>query len=219
MPVINALGMERLSSRLSGWRKATVFLVSATPNRLDPRAPFVIDTHELGRRPGSQHVMSVSVPAPAELGVEMLAVPEGVPIEIDLRLEAVMEGVLVTADAVAPLKGECVRCLEPIIDEVEVHFQELFMYDDTRDAATLDENDEVTLTDGDLVDLEPALRDAVVLELPIDPLCSEDCLGLCPDCGFRLAEDPSHTHEAPIDPRWAGLVGLETSNDAQEGAE
>ncbi|WP_300680110.1 YceD family protein [Nocardioides sp.] len=188
--------------------------MSATPHRLDPRAPFVIDTHELGRRPGSQRELTVTVPAPAELGIEMLAVPEGVPVDLDLRLEAVMEGVLVTADGVAPLKGECVRCLEPIVDEIDIHFQELYMYDDTRDAATVDENDDISLTDGELVDLEPALRDAVVLDLPLQPLCSEDCLGLCTECGFRLVEDPEHTHDAPIDPRWAGLVGLETGDEA-----
>ena len=51
------------------------------------------------------------------------------------------------------------------------------------------------------------LRDAVVLDLPLAPLCSEDCLGLCPDCGVRLAEDPSHAHDTS-DPRWAALTAL-----------
>lgn len=154
--------------------------------------------------------------APAELGIEMLAVPEGSMIELDLRLEAVMEGVLVTADGVADLKGECVRCLEPINDEVTIHFQELFMYDDSRSVETLEEEEDINLTDGDLIDIEPALRDAVVLDLPIDPLCSEDCMGLCTECGFRIVEDPTHSHDAPIDPRWAGLVNM-TEPEAAEG--
>ncbi len=99
---------------------------------LDPRAPLVLDTRELGRRPGSQREVTRTVPAPADLGIEVLRVPEGSPVELDLRLEAVMEGVLVTGSATAELDGECVRCLEPISDEIEVRFQELFVYDDQR---------------------------------------------------------------------------------------
>jgi uncharacterized protein len=78
---------------------------------LDPRAPLVLDTRELGRRPGSQHQVKRTVPAPADLGIEVLRVPEGSPVDLDLRLEAVMEGVLVTGSASAELAGECARCL------------------------------------------------------------------------------------------------------------
>jgi len=166
----------------------------------------VLDTRELGRRPGSQREVAFEVPAPADLGIEVLAVPEGSPVVLDLRLEAVMEGVLVTGSARAGLVGECVRCLEPISDEVEARFQELFVYGDVdRDAG----DDDVQRLEGDLLDLEPELRDAVVLALPFQPLCREDCPGLCAECGARLADDPEHRHEAPIDPRWAGLAALQ----------
>ncbi|MFT4081033.1 MAG: YceD family protein [Nocardioides sp.] len=176
---------------------------------LDPRAPFVLDTRELGRRPGSQRELTRTVPAPADLGIEVLAVPEGSPVELDLRLEAVMEGVLVTGTARVGLRGECARCLEPIEDETEVGFQELFVYDDTRVGQDTDsEDDEVSKLEGDLLDLEPLLRDAVVLALPFQPLCQDDCPGLCPECGARLADDPDHGHEAAIDPRWARLTAL-----------
>ena len=63
--------------------------------------------------------------------------------------------------------------------------------------------------DGDLLDLEPAVRDAIVLSLPQNPLCTPDCPGLCPVCGFRLADDPSHAHEEVLDPRWAALRDLD----------
>jgi uncharacterized protein len=173
---------------------------------LDPRAPLVLDTRELGRRPGSQRKMSFSAEAPAELGIEILGVPEGSSIDIDLRLEAVMEGVLVTGTARATLAGECARCLEPIEDTITVDLQELFVYDDPHHAAREDElDDEVSRLEGDLIDLEPLLRDAVVLALPFQPLCRDDCPGLCIDCGARLADDPDHRHEAPVDPRWAAL--------------
>jgi uncharacterized protein len=184
---------------------------------LDPRAPLVLDTRELGRRPGSQRQKTFSAPAPAELGIEVMRVPEGSPVELDLRLEAVMEGVLVTGTAQAVLEGECVRCLEEIRDEVVGDFQELFVYDDEdrRD----DEDDDVSRLEGDLLDLEPLLRDAVVLSLPFQPLCREDCPGLCPECGARLADDPEHQHEEPIDPRWAALQGLAHQTEDQTGRE
>ncbi len=175
-------------------------------SKLDPRAPLVLDTRELGRRPGSQRKVSRSVPAPAELGIEVLGVPEGSPVDLDLRLEAVMEGVLVTGTARAALEGECVRCLGPVSDEIAVDFQELYVYDD-RDHDP-DEEDEVSTLQDDLVDLEPLLREAVVLALPFQPLCRDDCPGLCVECGARLADEPDHQHAAPIDPRWASLAGF-----------
>jgi uncharacterized protein len=174
----------------------------------------VLDTRELGRRPGSQREVSRTVPAPADLGIEVLGVPEGSPVELDLRLEAVMEGVLVTGTARAGLEGECARCLEPISDEVEVRFQELFVYDDQ--GVDPDEELEVSTLQNDLVDLEPLLRDAVVLALPFQPLCEDDCPGLCVECGARLADDPDHVHDAPVDPRWTALSALAEPEQQQD---
>jgi len=179
---------------------------------LDPRAPLVLDTRELGRRPGSQRLVSFTAEAPAELGIEILGVPEGSPVTFDLRLEAVMEGVLVTGTASADLEGECARCLEAIEDDLTIDIQELYLYDDSRegsarsrDSSGDDEDDDVSRTEGDLIDLETVLRNAVVLALPFQPLCQDDCPGLCPECGARLADDPDHGHDEPVDPRWAAL--------------
>lgn len=177
----------------------------------------MLDTRELGRRPGSQRQVKRTVPAPADLGIEVLRVPEGSQVELDLLLEAVMEGVLVTGTAYAVLDGECARCLEPISDEVEVRFQELFVYAEHQ--TSHDEDDEVSRLEDDLVDLEPLLRDAVVLALPFQPLCEDDCPGLCTECGARLADDPDHSHEAPIDPRWAGLAALTQDQQDPEATE
>jgi uncharacterized protein len=178
---------------------------------LDPRAPLVLDTRELGRRPGSQREVTRTVLAPADLGIEVLRVPEGAQVDLDLRIEAVMEGVLVTGTAHAVLEGECVRCLEPISDEIDVTFQELFVYDDQGHHRVGDdsEDDEASRLEDDLLDLEPLLRDAVVLALPFQPLCGDDCPGLCTECGARLADDPDHAHEAVIDPRWGRLQDLQ----------
>jgi uncharacterized protein len=182
--------------------------------RLDPRSPLVIDTHELGRRPGSMRSLSRSVPAPGDLTVDVVGVPPGSPVDLDLRLESVMEGVLVSATAQAEVTGECVRCLDPITRSVEVSMQELYAYPG-RERDVSDDDAELPVLEGDLIDLEPVLRDAVVLALPLRPLCRDDCPGLCPECGARLADDPAHGHEE-ADPRWAALQDLLSKQDPTE---
>lgn len=183
----------------------------------------MLDTRELGRRPGSQRTVTLTAEAPAELGIEILGVPEGSEVSFDLRLEAVMEGVLVSGTASADLEGECARCLEPIEEDLTIDIQELYLYDDTRDASAksqdeseVDEETDVRRTEGDLIDLEPLLRDAVVLALPFQPLCQDDCPGLCVECGARLADDPDHQHEEPVDPRWAALQNIDSSTASDE---
>jgi uncharacterized protein len=193
--------------------------------RLDHRNPLVFDTHELGRRPGALQRQTRTVDAPKDLGIaDVIGVPEGAPVELDLRLESVMEGVLVTGTARATAEGECVRCLEPLHQEVAADFQEMFTYPDADDrgrsrtaepADDEEDEDRLFLEDG-LFDLEPVLRDAVVLALPMQPVCRETCEGLCSECGVRLDENPDHHHDA-VDIRWAALQGLaETVQDGEK---
>jgi uncharacterized protein len=169
--------------------------------------------------------VSRSVSAPKELGiVNVIAVPEGATVELELRLESVMEGVLVTGTAHAPVTGECVRCLEPVERELDAEFQEMFSYPDAdtrtarRDEAGDDAEDEdVFELEDDLFDLEPVLRDAVVLALPMQPVCRDDCPGLCSQCGALLADDPDHHHEV-TDIRWAALKDLTVDPTQRSGA-
>jgi uncharacterized protein len=167
---------------------------------LDVRSPLVLDTRELGRRPGSMRPVERTVPAPAGFGLELVCVPAGSPIELDLRLEAVMEGVLVSGHARAEVTGECARCLDPINERVEAEICELYAY-----AGHATDDEEIARLQGDFIDFEPQLRDAVVLALPLAPVCAEECAGLCATCGARLADEPAdHGHET-VDPRWAAL--------------
>jgi uncharacterized protein len=180
---------------------------------------FVFDMRPLGRQPGSFRDETRTVLAPPGLGAGLVWVPAGAEVVLDVRFEAVTEGVLVTGSATAPLAGECARCLDPLTSSTEVSFQELYRYpaepgDDPGD-------DEDRFLDGDRLDLEPAFRDAVVLALPLSPLCREDCPGLCVQCGARLADaGPLHTHEDEVDPRWGPLRQLDLSDvDASDVAE
>ena len=172
---------------------------------LDPRAPLVLDTKDLPRRPGAMRVVARTVPAPADLGLALIGAPVGADLALDLRLESVSEGILVSGTASAPIEGECGRCLRQIGYPLTVTLQELYAYPDSATDATTGE-DEVGRLRGDLIDLEPALRDAVVLALPNSPLCRENCPGLCPECGVHRDELPAdHTH-GQVDPRWAALT-------------
>ena len=171
---------------------------------IDRRSPFVLDTRELGRRPGSMRRVQRTVPAPADWALELVRVPEGTDVQLDLRLEAVMDGVLVSGDVAAPVSAQCGRCLEPVIASLETDVQELYSYD----PAEVDDDGSVVV--GDFLDLRPMLRDAVVLALPLNPVCDDDCAGLCVGCGERLADlDPDHSHDQ-TDPRWAALTALTT---------
>lgn len=177
---------------------------------------MLVDTRELGRRPGSMRRVRRQDPAPAGFGLDLIAVPEGATLDLDLRLEAVAEGVLVSGTVAAPVVGECGRCLAPISDTVVVELQELFAYPDSTTVATT-EDDEVSRLEDDYCDLEPVVRDAVVLELPLTPLCRDDCPGLCPACGVHWDNLPDdHTHDV-VDPRWAGLADRLAPSDEVGG--
>ncbi len=202
------------------------------------RGPLVFDMRSLSRQAGSAKTQTRIVPAPEDLRLELAGVPAGADVDLIARFEAVTEGVLVTASATAPLAGECARCLAPVDSTVTVGFTELYLYPESRRSPDThgkrnthdkhdthdthdrrdkhdqndpndEQDDDERYLDGDLLDLEPAFRDAVVLALPMSPLCRDDCPGLCAQCGVPLAEaGPDHGHTGELDPRWAGLKQL-----------
>ncbi|MGJ9402594.1 YceD family protein [Arthrobacter sp. KK5.5] len=174
---------------------------------------MVFQVRDLGRSAGSMNTLEEQVAAPAELGVALIGVKEGSPVDLDLRFEAVHEGILVSGVAYVGVTGECGRCLGPIAYDLEADIQELFYYEGM-EMPDEEEAEQHQVVD-DHVDLESVLRDAVVTALPFQPVCREDCKGLCSECGISLNEDPDHQHEV-LDPRWAALSGLAgtAANDA-----
>lgn len=151
-------------------------------------------------------VLEEHVAAPSDLGVALIGVQEGSDVELALRLEAVYEGILVSGTAAVDVVGECGRCLDPLGYDLEVDIQELFFYEGNVPKAEEGEEEQYRV-DHDLIDLEPVLRDAVVTMLPFQPVCREDCQGLCSECGARLEDEPGHHHEV-LDPRWAALADM-----------
>src|SRR5215472_3698609 len=187
------------------------------PKGLDSRNPLVFDTRDLA--PGIARTLTRTIPAPDHMGVELARVPAGAELELEIQLEGVAEGVLVTASASGPLVGECARCLEPFESVVKVRFQELFTLGGEPAQADGDQDaDSYRLNQSGLLDLEPALRDAIVLDLPLSPLCEHGCQGLCVECGIRLADaEPGHRHEERGS-MWAALKDFEAERpDAAPG--
>ena len=182
---------------------------------------FQLNTYELPRRAGEMKEYELDIVVTEKFGVDLISVPAGEVIEVDARLESVTEGVLLSADVYAVAQGECIRCLDPVEIVIERKLQELYNYEPTNErgkkkrksstedltSEDLDVADEFMM-EGNILDLEVPIRDAIVLSLPSNPLCSQDCLGLCPECGVKWAELPDeHAHEV-IDARWASLDGL-----------
>jgi uncharacterized protein len=168
-------------------------------------SPFDLNVRDLVHRPGEMRERTLDVAAPDRFGAGAAVVNEGAPLEIDLKLEGLHEGILVTGEVKTEATGECVRCLDPVTIPLQVEFQELFAY-------SLDEAFDFAVRD-DHVDLEPVVRDAVVLALPFQPVCRPDCAGLDPETGERLADNPDRSPREVLDPRWAALEGFQADTD------
>ena len=159
----------------------------------------VIDVRDLIGHPGSSREVHFSEQIPG-LGMQLATVPEERPVAGDLLLESVVEGILVSG----PLRGAmvltCARCLKPFESEFDLEVQELY----APEAAP--EDDEYPLVEGS-VDLEPMIRDAVLLAMPFAPLHSADCKGLCERCGGDRNLDECRCGPE-VDVRWAPLLEL-----------
>ena len=167
---------------------------------------MTVDVKDLGRSPGTMRTLTEHVPAPSDLGVALIGVREGSPVDLDLKFESVHEGILVSGTAHVTVTGECGRCLDPIEYGLDAEVQELFFFEGMG-FSNGEDDEEQRRVEHDSIDLEPVLRDAVVPLLPFQPVCRDDCEGLCSECGVRLADEPGHHHEV-VDPRWAALADL-----------
>ena len=169
------------------------------------RRRYEENIRDILNRPGEMRERSRIFDVPEKLGEALAEVPAGAEMTLDVRLESVHEGILVSAQVHTTMAAECGRCLEKFTTPFQVEFQELFAYTPT-------EADEYGVH-GDHVDLEPPLRDAVVLALPFQPVCRPDCPGLDPESGeLRETEAPAEP-AADIDPRWAALAGFEAEDE------
>jgi uncharacterized protein len=167
----------------------------------DLRGPFVVDIQRLKKVPGSviHEDRSGSL---AGLRVLDVRVPDDGEIVVSADLSWAQEDVVVTATVRTSWVAECRRCLKPTSGEVVAEVREVY--------EPKSDQEETYALNGSQVDLEPLVRDAVLLGLPPAPLCKEDCRGLCPTCGADLNDGPCGCESTPADPRWAALDALKT---------
>jgi uncharacterized protein len=159
-----------------------------------------VSVAELIGHPGAQRRVGIT-PTLDGVGTD-LATLRSDPVSARLSLESVVEGVLVTGPVAGVVSCRCARCLREFEAPLEVELCELFAV-----PGHLEEED-VYRVEGDEVDLEPMLRDELTLALPLNPLCSEACKGLCARCGRDLNAGACDCDEDLADPRWAALDAL-----------
>ena len=142
--------------------------------------PFLFSCSDLPRRAGEMREYELTFDDHEPIGVPLLMVPSDGAIYVDLRVEAVEQGVLATGAVSSEAIGECTRCLDPVSFDIDESFQELFHYEvDYRQKpkakeVDVEDEDELLEMEGDFINLDGPIRDALVLNLPVNPLCSED---------------------------------------------
>lgn len=163
---------------------------------------FLVNVAELRRRSGNQRRVELELGSPGwNLG--SAGVGEGEPVSVVLDLEAVSGGVTAVGSLSAPWLGACRRCLDDVEGRLDIELDEVF-----EDMPTEGETYPI---EGDVVDLAPMLRDAVLLALPLAPICRDDCPGPAPD-RFEVEVEVEVEADQPRpsggDPRWAVLDAL-----------
>ncbi len=169
-------------------------------------AAYVVPVAALRRVVPSSMEVAFEAPFDAEreltaLGEAETDVEPDAPVTVRLRLESYAGGIRVRGSIEAPWHGVCRRCAARAEGVARVSVDERFVSESQT-------ADELSYSfEGDELDLTPLVHDAIMLDLPLAPLCREACAGLCPQCGADLNEGPCGC-TAPSDPRWATLDAL-----------
>ena len=165
------------------------------------RRPFLVQVAALRKQNGATRVERREGLIPG-LGAVSVTVPDDEPVVLDVTLASYPGGITADGTVAAAWQGECRRCGGPVGGRVVARVSERFA-----PAGGTERDEEAYPLSGDELDLEPLARDAVLLELPLAPLCREDCAGLCPTCGANRNTESCEC-APPTDVRWAVLDAL-----------
>lgn len=161
---------------------------------------FRLNARELLRQPGLDKAIAETLPA-ADLGVDDDRISGDV--TVDLTALSSIDGISVTGTISMPWRAPCRRCLAEVAGTSVIEVDEV--YRDPGDAVADDDSFEIT---GDQIDLAPAIREYLLLELPDDPLCRDECAGICPVCGTDRNQGTCDCDTTVRDERWAALDEL-----------
>lgn len=150
-----------------------------------------------------------------DVNVTLDAPPEGVafmgPFGGTVDAYGMTDAIFVQADLRGSVRLECARCLAPVVVQVAVKFDEEFRPGTPSIAGEMEEDEEGNLFsryNGEEIDLTEPIRQQVLLELPLKPLCKHDCAGLCPICGGNKNEQACTCQRTEVDPRLEALKKL-----------
>jgi uncharacterized protein len=170
--------------------------------------PFIVNVAAIRRSPGARRPEQRQGRIPG-LRVTGSGVPPEGEVGIDAVLEVVNGGIVVRGTVTAPWVGECRRCLGEVTGALAIDVREIYQpWTAGEEAASIEAKEETYPLLGDQLDLMPMARDAVLLNLPLAPLCRDDCAGLCCTCGADLNEGPCGCPPQDTDARWATLDAL-----------
>ena len=192
-------------------------------------SPWAVSVAQVASRPGQSKEIDATFPAPSGIGDEIVGVDEGTDVSGVGSFDSIVDGLILNARISAPVHAECTRCLKPIQRDWTVNVTSFFPYEDKSAAGKGGKEEEVDIIAGEdeaedtyplldggaWADLEALLRDTLVEELPLQPLCKPDCKGLCSQCGIDLNENPDHQHDM-TDIRFAALEGLKAKLEGKE---
>lgn len=157
-----------------------------------------VNARELLRTPGSVREIHAEVDA-AALGIDDSRVTG--PVVVDLDAVSSIDGIAVRGAIAIPWTTACRRCLTEVSGRGVVDIDEVY-----QDEAI---DEEAFTIEGDQIDLAPAVREYVLIELPDGPLCRADCAGICPVCGIDRNEGSCDCDTSVRDDRWAALDDLD----------
>ena len=165
-----------------------------------------LNARELLRRPGLQKAVDVSFPA-TDVGVDDERITGDV--TVDLIATSNIDGVVVEGTITMPWRAPCRRCLVEVVGTARIDVDEV--YQDPSDVSVVD--GDAFPIEGDQIDLVPAVRELLLLELPDGVLCRDDCAGICPVCGIDRNRASCDCDTTVRDERWAALADLELDDD------
>ena len=124
----------------------------------------------------------------------------------DVLLIRTNRAIIITGKMTASLKVVCSRCLKPVDCEVHFNFEEEAIPGPGEDSSSINQNDNLTIDEGHILDLSEMIRQYAWLTAPAKPLCRLDCAGICPTCGRDLNEGTCQCPSNTVDPRWSNLL-------------
>lgn len=169
----------------------------------EPLHPFRLSVSDLIGRPGAQRPVRLS--GSLEIGLDRI--DDCGPVSARLIIEEISGGVLVRGEAAASMRLQCNRCLASTPFEAAAPVLLVCGETPPGEAGGVDEEALPITPDGE-IDLAEALRGELSLSVPLAPLCSRACRGLCPACGSDLNEEPCGGHSEPAGSPFSALEGL-----------